>query len=82
MVRRGKWKLLYYSQAPNQLFDLETDPDELDNLYEKKSETARSLEETLRGICDPEREEQRASEFIKRQAEEVARAYPDARPIQ
>ena len=82
MVRRGKWKLLYYSQAPNQLFDLETDPDELDNLYEIEPKTAKSLEDSLRSICDPEREEQRAREFIARQAEEVARFYPDARPIQ
>lgn len=32
MLRRGRYKLCYYHGAPPQLFDLETDPDELTDL--------------------------------------------------
>jgi len=81
MVRQGNWKLLYYSQAPNQLFNLETDPYELDNLYDTETEKAKSLEGLLRDICDPEREEQRAAEFIERQTAIIARDYPDAESV-
>ena len=36
MIRKGKWKYVYYFDAPNQLFDLDTDPNELMNLIENK----------------------------------------------
>jgi choline-sulfatase len=32
MVRRGRWKLNYYFREPSELFDLEADPDELNDL--------------------------------------------------
>lgn len=31
MIRRGQWKLIDYGDAPPQLFDLENDPDELED---------------------------------------------------
>jgi choline-sulfatase len=32
MIRRGRWKFIHSPADPDQLFDLETDPDEIDNL--------------------------------------------------
>ena len=34
MIRKGKWKYVYYFDAPNQLYDLDKDPNELTNLIE------------------------------------------------
>lgn len=35
MIRSGRWKLIAYDNEPLQLFDLQDDPDELENLAEK-----------------------------------------------
>jgi choline-sulfatase len=35
MLRRHRWKFIHSSPDPEQLFDLERDPDELDNLAAK-----------------------------------------------
>lgn len=32
MVRTERWKYVFFEELPPQLFDLETDPDELDDL--------------------------------------------------
>ena len=37
MIRRGEYKFVYCSADPIQLFNLETDPDELDNLATKEA---------------------------------------------
>ena len=56
MVRKGKWKYLHHVGAPHQLFDLDRDPDELQNVYEAHPAVAAGLEKELRTICDPEAE--------------------------
>ena len=67
MVRQGRWKYLHYTGAPHQLFDLEADPNELQNLCTVRPDVRMRLEAELRAICSPEEENARAEEFIQRQ---------------
>lgn len=67
MIRKGQWKYLHHVGAPHQLFDLEEDPDELNNLYEACPAVSGDLEGELRAICDPEAEDGRADRFIMSQ---------------
>ncbi|PUB14324.1 sulfatase-like hydrolase/transferase [Yoonia sediminilitoris] len=56
MLRKGKWKLIYYVGLLPELYDLTTDPEELFNLGQAAEyATVRAeLEKELRLICDPE----------------------------
>lgn len=56
MLRSGQYKLVYYVNAPAQLFDLKSDPQELNNLAESPEHQARfqEMEGKLRAILDPE----------------------------
>lgn len=56
MIRSGRWKYIYYHGFPAQLFDLETDPDEMTNLAgdPRHAETERALREKLLAEWDPE----------------------------
>jgi len=63
LVRKGDWKLLWYAEAPHQLFNLIEDPRELDNRYLREAGKAAELEAELRKICDPELENRRAHDF-------------------
>jgi choline-sulfatase len=55
MLRRGRYKYIHYVKAPDQLFDLESDPQELSDLAGNPElvEVNASLERELRGILDP-----------------------------
>jgi choline-sulfatase len=67
LIRKGRWKLLHHGAAPHQLFDLERDPEELDNRYDAEPEVAADLDAELRRRCDPDVELARAHEFERRQ---------------
>jgi choline-sulfatase len=56
MVRKGRWKFHYYVRYRPELFDLDTDPEELHDLAADPAhaETVRMMEAELRRICDPE----------------------------
>jgi choline-sulfatase len=56
MVREGRWKYHYYVRFRPELFDLQTDPEELNDLAEKPEYAGvlRDMEAELRRICDPE----------------------------
>ncbi len=56
MLRRGRYKFIYYVGFEPELFDLETDPDELDNLAREDAyrATVTEFERELRLILDPE----------------------------
>jgi len=56
MIRKGPYKLIYYANYPPQLFDLEEDPEELNDLAVDAN--AKPILEELKGqlfeICDPQ----------------------------
>ena len=56
MVRHGKWKYIYYVDYAPQLFDLDVDPDELNDLGEDPdfSKIRAECEGKLRAIVNPE----------------------------
>jgi choline-sulfatase len=62
MLRAGRWKLLYHLDAPPQLFDLDADPDERNDLALEPAHasTRNELEGMLHGICDPHAVDSRA----------------------
>ena len=64
MVRKGDWKYIHYLDAPVQLFDLKSDPNELTNLAEARVDIRNEMEHELRKICTPERENERTETFI------------------
>ena len=71
MVRKGDWKYIHYLDAPVQLFDLASDPNELTNQAEAREDIRAEMERELRKICSPERENERTEAFIGRQLEAV-----------
>ena len=56
LVRKGRWKFIYYVRFAPELFDLQQDPEELSNLAEMAEyrQIVTELESDLRNICDPE----------------------------
>lgn len=71
VIRKGNWKLIYCMEAPHQLFNLAEDPDELRNLAADVTDKRRELESELRGICDPDAENERAHAFERHLAERL-----------
>ena len=55
MIRKGPYKLIYYAHYPPQLFDLESDPEELNDLAEETNAqpVMDELTAELFRICDP-----------------------------
>jgi choline-sulfatase len=68
MARQGPWKLIWNALAPHQLFHLDSDPQELNDLAAanpgKVGELTRKIE---LHFCDPELEQDRAEKFIEQQ---------------
>ena len=56
MLRKGRWKFHYYVAEQPELFDLETDPEELHDLAGQPAYAGvlARMESELRMICDPE----------------------------
>jgi choline-sulfatase len=73
LIRRGRWKAVFAMEAENQLFDLDADPAELDNVAAMNPEVMAELERELRAVCDPERENDRAHAFEERQLHLIAK---------
>ncbi len=71
MIRHGRYKYVHYIGYPAQLFDLETDPEELTDLAPnaKYAAIVEECRERLLRICDPDQVDQRAKQ---RQAELLA----------
>lgn len=62
MIRKGRFKYIYYVGYAPELFDLSDDPEERDNLagIPAFADVVRTYEGHLRGICDPEAVNDRA----------------------
>ena len=62
MVRKGPWKLIYYVGHKPQLFNLDSDPREINDLsgQAKTTRVQQDLEKELRKIVDPEHANQEA----------------------
>ena len=62
LLRSRKYKYIYYVGGPPQLFDMESDPQELFNLAESTSHGAvlEEMDRKLREIVDPEEADRRA----------------------
>ncbi len=56
MVRRANYKFIYYVDMKPELFDLDADPDELDDLADRPEHASlvAEMEAALRSIADPE----------------------------
>lgn len=68
MIREGKYKYIYYVHYPAQLFDLEADPEELDDLAAKPdyAQVLQLCKDKLWALCDPDEVDAQAR---RRQAE-------------
>jgi choline-sulfatase len=73
MLRDGRWKYLHYVNYRPQLYDLESDPEELHDLGEDPAfaQVRQDCLRKLRAFCDPQEVDARAK---ARQAELLARA--------
>jgi choline-sulfatase len=71
-IRLGRFKYVHYVAYPPELFDLEADPEELDNLSARPEYASKVVEcdRALRGMCDPDEVERKAKD---RQAELIER---------
>jgi choline-sulfatase len=76
LIRKGDWKLIHYTEAPNQLFHLSEDPDELHNVLSLYPEKSAELEAELRRICSPELEDDRAHQFQQEQLQIIQGSSP------
>ena len=56
MIRQGRWKYIYYVGFEPELFDLESDPEELNNIAQQpqSKNTLERLHQALLSICDPD----------------------------
>lgn len=56
MLRRGRWKYHHYVRHAPELFDIETDPEELCDLAcdPRHATIVAEMDKALRAICDPE----------------------------
>ncbi len=62
MIRRGRWKYIHYAGLTPQLYDLEADPEERQDLGTDPgcADVRRELEAELSAICDPDDVNRRA----------------------
>jgi choline-sulfatase len=78
MVRWGRWKYVYYAGKPPQLFDLRTDPDELNDLGSDPAPTCSAVRaegsQRLRAVCNPDHVNRLAFEDQRRRIAELGGA--------
>ena len=74
MVRRGNWKLIHHLAAPDQLFDLDADPEELENRAATHPRVLSAMSRELAAICDPATVQRQAETFWRKQVAANRRA--------
>jgi len=64
MIRKGRYKFIYYAGYEPELFDLRDDPEELVNLADDKAyrHVVEEYNDDLRGICDPDKIDRQAKD--------------------
>lgn len=64
MLRAGRWKYHYYVGFHPELFDLEQDPEELNDLAQHSAyaQILASMHQALLAVCDPDKVDQQAQE--------------------
>ena len=74
MLRRGRYKYIYYPDNPDQLFDLEADPAELTNLADDPAygDRREALEAALKDVVNPNEVDRRARRDQRRRLEELS----------
>ncbi|MFO7871786.1 MAG: sulfatase-like hydrolase/transferase [Kiritimatiellia bacterium] len=65
MLRKDNWKYIAYVNYPPQLFDIEKDPGELNDLSEQKPEIVREMDAELRDIVDYEKTDRDVTAYCK-----------------
>ena len=62
MLRKGRWKLIEYIGFEPELFDLDADPEEANDLAQDPNcaDVLAALKAEMRAICDPNKEDARA----------------------
>ena len=68
-IRQGRWKYIYHYGLPEQLFDIDTDPQETVDLAAKRPEKVKEMHKALLGYLDPDKEHHRAEAYIEKQLE-------------
>lgn len=67
MIRRGDFKYIWYYKAPAQLFNLKSDPDELNNLAQTMPEKVQEMDQILHRFCDPQEQQEKSEAYIQQQ---------------
>ena len=65
MIRKGEWKYIAYAGFPPQLFNLEEDPWEIDNLADNCKSKAEEMDDLLRSIIDYDEVNMRVEDYNK-----------------
>ena len=73
MLRQGRFKFIHYTGFGSELFDLEADPQELNDLADDPAfaDILAKFERDLRAIVDPEETDKRAKADQRRRLEEL-----------
>jgi choline-sulfatase len=73
MLRRGRYKYIHYTGYGDQLFDLEADPEEIEDLagYATLAPVVKRFQAALRAICDPQEVDRRAKADQRRRLAEL-----------
>lgn len=73
MLRRGRYKYIAYVGQPSQLFDLDADPGELNDLAGREPDVAAGMDRRLREIVDYEQAHRHWQAYCKRRFAEFRR---------
>ena len=65
MLRKDNWKYIEYAGYDSELFDLSTDPNELENVAKNQTAIVSQMSALLRSILDPTEVDARAKAFDK-----------------
>jgi hypothetical protein len=83
LAERGTTYESHYcpSPAPNQLFNIADDRDELENRIDSETAIVEDMEQELRNICDPDFKNEPADRFIKCQLAAIEDGDLETLPI-